>query len=71
MTHDQPVPRGMLHYGGQWQRAQGTEELPVRSPATRQLLAHVPVADDADVAAAVAAAETAFEIGRASCRERV
>ncbi|MCC7272706.1 MAG: aldehyde dehydrogenase family protein [Alphaproteobacteria bacterium] len=60
MSHDQPTPRGMLHYGGEWRRAAGSEEIAVRSPATRAPLGHVPMADARDVAAAVAAADAAF-----------
>ncbi|BBK44414.1 aldehyde dehydrogenase [Allostella vacuolata] len=60
MSQDQPIPRGMLHYGGQWRPAHGSEEIAVRSPATRVPLGHVPVADADDVAAAVDAADRAF-----------
>lgn len=52
-----------LHYGGRWQTPLSTERLDVRSPATGALLATVPVAGEADVAAAAAAAQAAFESG--------
>ena len=48
-----------LHYGGAKQSAQGTGVLELRSPATRQLLASVPEASDADVSAAADAAAAA------------
>lgn len=49
----------LLHYGGAWRTAEATEVLEVRSPATRELLATVPDAGEADVAAAANAAAAA------------
>lgn len=48
-----------LHYGGTWRQPSASAAIEVRSPATRKLLAHVPDADGADVAAAAAAASAA------------
>lgn len=48
-----------LHYGGAWRSALGRQRLPVRSPATGDVLGSVPIADAADVTAAVAAAQEA------------
>ncbi|MEZ5925291.1 MAG: aldehyde dehydrogenase family protein [Hyphomicrobiaceae bacterium] len=49
-----------LHYGGAFQPSRGAARLEVRSPATRALLATVPVATSEDVAAAAASAARAF-----------
>lgn len=53
------APRPML-IGGAWVPAQSGLTLPVENPATRQIIASVPRAGAADVAAAVAAAQAAF-----------
>lgn len=49
----------LLHYGGAWQAPQVSGIIEVRSPATRSLIATVPDAGEADVAAATAAAAAA------------
>lgn len=49
-----------LHYGGAFRAASGTGTIEVRSPATAEILGHVPIADATDVAAAVSAAEAAL-----------
>ncbi|MDW8293006.1 MAG: CoA-acylating methylmalonate-semialdehyde dehydrogenase [Anaerolineae bacterium] len=52
----------LLNYiGGQWVEAQATEYLPVRNPATAQVLTHVPLSTGADVDKAVEAAQKAFQ----------
>ena len=48
-----------LHYGGRFQPASGTRSIAVRSPATGEAFGSVPLAEAADVAAAVGAAEAA------------
>lgn len=48
-----------LHYGGAFRAANGRGMIDVRSPATCEMLGRVPIADAADVAAAVSAAEAA------------
>ncbi|WP_440534672.1 aldehyde dehydrogenase family protein [Variovorax sp. YR566] len=48
-----------LHYGGAWQDAISEKFIEVASPATRQMLGHVPIACQADVSAAVSAAQAA------------
>ncbi|WP_210162832.1 aldehyde dehydrogenase family protein [Kaistia adipata] len=62
---DPQVQHYDLHYGGAWQKPLGGNRLEVRSPASRTLLATVPDAGDADVAAAAAAAQAGFETWRA------
>ncbi|MCS7087429.1 MAG: aldehyde dehydrogenase family protein, partial [Thermoflexales bacterium] len=52
----------LLNYiGGQWVEAQATEYLPVRNPATAQVLTHVPLSTGADVDKAVEVAQKAFQ----------
>lgn len=50
----------LLHIGGAWREASGSGRIEVASPATRAVFGSVPIADAADVDAAVAAAEAAF-----------
>ena len=50
-----------LHYGGAWQCSASSARLPVASPAHRRAIGLVPVANAADVGAAVAAAADAGE----------
>ncbi len=55
------LPRHLQHFwGGRWQPGQGTQRIASHNPSTGALLAQVPVADAADVDAAVAAARAAF-----------
>jgi malonate-semialdehyde dehydrogenase (acetylating)/methylmalonate-semialdehyde dehydrogenase len=51
----------LLNYiGGTWQRAQTTDFLDVRNPATAETIVRVPLSGRAEVEAAVQAAQTAF-----------
>ncbi|HEY8546412.1 MAG TPA: aldehyde dehydrogenase family protein, partial [Acidimicrobiales bacterium] len=52
-----------LFIGGRWEDPAGTETLPVRSPATREVVGRVPAATVADIDRAVAAARRAFDEG--------
>ena len=49
---------------GQWRASGATEYVPVRNPATQEVLAEVPLSTAADVAAAVQAAAAAFPAWR-------
>jgi malonate-semialdehyde dehydrogenase (acetylating) / methylmalonate-semialdehyde dehydrogenase len=51
----------MNFVGGRWQRAAATDVLPVHNPATGEVLASAPLSSTDDVAAAVRAAEAAWE----------
>lgn len=48
-----------IHYGGRFRAASGARSIAVRSPATGEHFGSVPLADAADVSAAVGAAEAA------------
>ena len=52
-----------LFIGGEWQLSRGDEILAVESPATWEIIGHVPLASPLDVDAAVAAARLAFDDG--------
>ncbi|MBS1887460.1 MAG: CoA-acylating methylmalonate-semialdehyde dehydrogenase [Actinobacteria bacterium] len=52
--------------GGAWVEATSTEVLETRSPASGEVLAAVPLSNEADVAAATAAARAAFPAWRAT-----
>jgi acyl-CoA reductase-like NAD-dependent aldehyde dehydrogenase len=54
------VLRYGLHYAGAWQAPSGDRVLEVRNPATGALIAVVPIAEAADIAAAVSAAQRAL-----------
>src|SRR2546421_1014857 len=54
------------YIGGQWVSSQATDAQEVRNPATDELLAHVPLSNQADVAAAVDTASSAFPAWRAT-----
>ncbi|HEX3643289.1 MAG TPA: aldehyde dehydrogenase family protein, partial [Ktedonobacteraceae bacterium] len=54
------------YIGGQWVSSQATDTQDVRNPATDELLARVPLSSQADVAAAVDAASSAFPSWRAT-----
>ncbi len=56
------VPANSLHYGGQWRKARGRSKILVRNPATQEVLAEVPAAEEEDVAAAAAAAREGFAV---------
>jgi len=58
--------------GGEWREATGGKRLDVVNPATEEIIATVPAADQADVDAAVVAARAALDgpWGRMSARER-
>ena len=60
------VPAYDLHYAGRWQASHSSARIEVRSPADRRLLGTVPDADAADVDAAAEAAQSAFEVWRAT-----
>ncbi len=55
-----PAPRHRLFYGGAWRAPETEAAIEVRSPATLELLASVPMASAADVDAAVGAARAAL-----------
>lgn len=57
---DDIYPRPHLLIDGEWVRGQGRESLPVTNPATGEHLGDVPVATNADVDRAAAAAARAF-----------
>jgi malonate-semialdehyde dehydrogenase (acetylating)/methylmalonate-semialdehyde dehydrogenase len=48
------------YFAGGWRESEATNSLPVRNPATGDLLAHVPLSTRADVDQAVSAAAAAF-----------
>ena len=52
-----------LFIGGHWVEPSTSEVIEVRSPATGEIVGQVPLAAEADVAAAVAAARAAFDDG--------
>jgi len=54
------------YIGGQWVSSQATDAQEVRNPATDELLAYVPLSSQADIAAAVDAASSAFPSWRAT-----
>jgi aldehyde dehydrogenase (NAD+) len=58
------LPDGSHLFGGEWVQARGGETIPVLNPATGEVLANVPRGTEADVAAAVAAAQEAFPAWR-------
>lgn len=60
MTYPQPA----LYVDGAWTHGGGTRTEPVIDPATEEVLAHVPLAEAADLDAAVAAAARAFPLWR-------
>src|SRR5699024_2903319 len=53
----------LLFINGEFVAAQSQRTFPVYNPATKELLAEVSEADEADIATAVAAAKKAFEDG--------
>jgi acyl-CoA reductase-like NAD-dependent aldehyde dehydrogenase len=55
--------RSDLYIGGRWTAPASPDRLDVVSPATEEVVGHVPLATDADIDAAVAAARQAFDIG--------
>ncbi|MFT4950136.1 MAG: aldehyde dehydrogenase (NAD+) [Natronomonas sp.] len=59
-----------LYVDGEWVEAAGGETLPVENPATRETIAEVPAATEADVDAAYAAADAAQPEWEAMGRER-
>src|SRR3982751_5167918 len=63
----------LLNYiNGTWSRSTAEEYAPVTNPATGEVLAHVPLSNEADVASAVEAASTAFpEWRRTPPEERI
>lgn len=58
-----------LFIDGAWTTSEGRDALPVLNPATGQTLAELPVATAADLDAALAAAERAFPLWRATAAE--
>ncbi|HKY66659.1 MAG TPA: aldehyde dehydrogenase family protein, partial [Acidimicrobiales bacterium] len=60
---DRLMYRRDFHIGGRWVAPAGTDTLPVVSPSTEAVVGEVPVATDADVDRAVAAARAAFADG--------
>lgn len=58
------VPRYRMYLGGRWEDARSGATYEVRDPATGEPVAAVPLGDEADVDAAVAAAREAFDEGR-------
>lgn len=61
MTPDQYPARLELHVAGQWRGAEGRDTLPVVNPATEQEIARLPIATEADIEQALAAAQGTFE----------
>jgi succinate-semialdehyde dehydrogenase/glutarate-semialdehyde dehydrogenase len=55
----QAFPELELLIAGEWRSRAGHDTLPVVDPATEQVLAELPVANDADLDAALDAAPTA------------
>ncbi len=53
-----------LYIAGRWQPASTEDVIELRNPATGGLLAHVPVASEADLDAAAAAADAGFRVWR-------
>ncbi len=51
---------------GQWRKGEGRETLPVLNPATGEAIAQLPVATEADLDEALAAAQKGFELWRAT-----
>jgi len=60
------TPDLALFIDGSWRTGEGRDALPVLSPATGEVLAQLPVATDADLAEALAAAERGFAVWRAT-----
>ena len=54
------MPNNQFYIDGQWVEPQGKETFPLINPASEQLVANIPMANTADVNAAVAAAKAAF-----------
>ena len=56
------IDRGILmnYVGGQWQASSATEKLPIRNPATAEVLAAAPISPAQDVNKAVDAARDAL-----------
>ena len=52
-----------LYIGGQWVQAHSKERIELINPATEEIWGHVPDADEADINAAVTAADAAFRSG--------
>lgn len=60
MTHAYPDLNLLID--GSWRAGHGGQSQPVINPATEEVLGHLPIADAADVDAAIAAASAAFAI---------
>ena len=54
------MPNNQFYIDGQWVEPQGKEAFPLINPASEQLVANIPMANTADVNAAVVAAKAAF-----------
>jgi malonate-semialdehyde dehydrogenase (acetylating)/methylmalonate-semialdehyde dehydrogenase len=66
------VTRVANYVGGRWRQPSAAEWLPVRNPASNELLAEVPLSAEPDVAAAIEAAAAAFpEWRRTPPEERI
>jgi succinate-semialdehyde dehydrogenase / glutarate-semialdehyde dehydrogenase len=59
---DHPEPRMLI--GGRWTSGRGHDTLPVQNPATGETLTELPVATEADVDDALAAAQAGFAVWR-------
>ena len=64
MTDFQDYPRPQLFIGGEWLDAGARATLPVHDPATGEVIAALPVADRADLDAALDAADKGFQLWR-------
>jgi len=53
-----------LYIDGQWRAGEGRRTLPVVNPATEEVLAHLPLASEQDIADALASAQEGFDIWR-------
>ena len=67
MTYDANL---QLFIDGAWQSGEGRDLAPVINPATAETIAEVPMATAADLDAALAAAETAYPLWRATDVEK-
>ena len=65
------VNRMQFYIDGAWVDPVVKKSTPVVNPATEEAMYEIALGSKADVDKAVSAARRAFEIGRASCRERV
>ena len=63
--------RQQAYVNGQWCEADNGARTEIRNPATDEVIGSVPNMGRVETRRAIEAAQTAQQIGRASCRERV